>query len=689
MKKVLYPILVLMAANIVACQKAPEKVEPVPFVEEPEAYFVEGLASAHASNPTTRSWAYTNAGDVNDPNGGSDILAFRWSDNAYATDGTARFEGYWADQNGYFGETNREFHAILNDAQHATYVATVDGNTNIHVSLPAAASAASKLVVIYSGNNVNHTYWFDDPSHAEVSLSEDRKGISLSFSNLNKRNFYAPNLDNNEAIYGVATLTPGAITQEGDEAATSVDFNFKHLESVFRVRILNGFGQNIALDEIRIFAKPKATNAGTAPFADKLILAYANGAFTRSLYEDPDIPGSYQDRDWFETEPVNTIPDSDNDPKDPMTIAPGSIQTVYLMPLANPACNLNNWLLEFTVETTDGKNYSVSVDGSAIANATGKSALEPGYVYTVGVRAAGPEEIDCQVGDIMLHFEKTGHDLKLLPPSNGNYSGDIVIPSEITVNGETYHIRKIGQFAFATQPVTSVVFPDYMEFEDTELLFARCVYLTSVTLPKAGLNKIGNQMFGLCVSLESLTIPASVTQIGSASFAACPQLGGHISSLSSSILVNESGMVYSPSGELYWIPENLSGTVNIPDGITKIMSGATFMTPPGLGFPTSVVTELVIPASVTRIDELNFVYMQNLRKLTVNWTTPANTPSWYINGLQVINGQPAQQNVSVLDQWFAGMDRSTIELSVPAGCGDLYRNAEPWRTFGLNVVERQ
>ena len=665
--------LVPATLALVACNKVENTVETDPAPVEPATLFVEGLASADASNQSTRSWVYSTSAS-ND-----DVFQFNWSENAYATDGTARFEGYWVDAYGRFDDAWGNLHTILNNSQHATYVATVDGNTNIHVALPDAAWSAKKLIVLYSGNNVNHTYWFENPSQAQVSLSENRREITFTFDGINKRPFYAPNLDNNEAIYGVATLTQEAITEEGNQAATSVNFNFKHLESVFRVRIKNEYSSSIELNRITIKAKPRKSNLGTKPFANKLCLTYADGSFTRSLFKDSET-NTYLDSDWFATEPVLTIPESDNDPYERMTIESGSIETVYLMPLANPDCNLNNWVFTFTVEAFVGGEKienSVYVDGSAIASGTGKRALEPGYVYTVGLKATPPGMCEYQVGGQMMRFQRSGHDLTLYPPMDANYSGDVVIPSEITVDGEIFHVRKIGECAFEAQPVTSVVFPDYVEFENTEFLFYLCSSLTSITLPDGGLTTIGESMFAGCSNLESLTIPASVTSIEPYAFTLCSQLGGHIVSQSSSIIVNESGMVYTPSGQLYWVPENLSGVVIIPDGITRIMSGAVFALPSQYGAPPSQISELEIPASVTRIDESNFMYLQNLQKLTVNWMERDSMPTWNrINGQKVSN-----ENVISSGLWFAGMDLSTIELSFPIAYEYLYRDNEPWQSF--------
>ena len=40
-----------------------------------------------------------------------------------------------------------------------------------------------------------------------------------------------------------------------------------------------------------------------------------------------------------------------------------------------------------------------------------------------------------------------------------NYSGDFVIPNEVTYNGRKLKVIRIGDYAFANSPVTSVTIP--------------------------------------------------------------------------------------------------------------------------------------------------------------------------------------------------------------------------------------
>ena len=62
------------------------------------------------------------------------------------------------------------------------------------------------------------------------------------------------------------------------------------------------------------------------------------------------------------------------------------------------------------------------------------------------------------------------------------YSGEVVIPSSITVGGKEYNVTSIGNIAFCD-----------------------CRLLTSVTIPNS-VNTIGDYAFGWCPSLEIITV---------------------------------------------------------------------------------------------------------------------------------------------------------------------------------------
>ena len=79
------------------------------------------------------------------------------------------------------------------------------------------------------------------------------------------------------------------------------------------------------------------------------------------------------------------------------------------------------------------------------------------------------------------------------------YTGVISIPRQVTYNGTTYQVDRIGYNAFSMSALVEVVIPDNITF-------------------------IGANAFRLCGSLEKVTMTDAVTTIGYQAFAACQKL---------------------------------------------------------------------------------------------------------------------------------------------------------------------
>ena len=77
------------------------------------------------------------------------------------------------------------------------------------------------------------------------------------------------------------------------------------------------------------------------------------------------------------------------------------------------------------------------------------------------------------------------------------YSGEVVIPSSITVKGKEYTVSSIGNMAFQG-----------------------CSGLKSITIPNS-VTRIGYRAFYECRGLTSVTIPNSVTSIDMGAFSYC------------------------------------------------------------------------------------------------------------------------------------------------------------------------
>ena len=100
------------------------------------------------------------------------------------------------------------------------------------------------------------------------------------------------------------------------------------------------------------------------------------------------------------------------------------------------------------------------------------------------------------------------------------YSGVVVIPEEVTIDGHTLKVTRINNSAFsecyelfsATIPKSITSIGDYA--------FAACISMTSIIMGN-NVESIGNYAFAACQSLTSITIPDKVTSIGEYAFYKC------------------------------------------------------------------------------------------------------------------------------------------------------------------------
>ncbi len=205
------------------------------------------------------------------------------------------------------------------------------------------------------------------------------------------------------------------------------------------------------------------------------------------------------------------------------------------------------------------------------------------------------------------------------------YSGEITIPSTITVSSQTYRVTSIQYSAFSG-----------------------CSGLTSITIPLS-VTSIGNSAFSGCSGLTSITIPSSVTSIGSTAFSGC---SGLISiTIPSSVTSIESGTFMGCSGlTSIAIPENvisISGytfrdctsltSVTIPENVISIgaytFQNCTSLTsitiPAGVTLigdcafrDCSSLTSIIIPESVTSVGDYVFDYCENLLSIYVYSNSP-------------------------------------------------------------------
>jgi len=212
--------------------------------------------------------------------------------------------------------------------------------------------------------------------------------------------------------------------------------------------------------------------------------------------------------------------------------------------------------------------------------------------------------------------------------SNG-YTGDVIIPAEVTYNGTTYHVTEIGVSAFMD-----------------------CTGLTSITIPNSVI-AIGDEAFYGCSGLTTIDIPNSVTTIGGEAFGHCEGL--------TSIAVESGNTVYDSRDNCNAIIETatnklIAGCMNtiIPNSVSTIGSWA-FDCCTGLTcieIPNSVtsigwsafncctsLTSIDIPNSVTSIGTYAFYFCTSLANVSIgnSVTSIGIYAFWKCSSLSSIN----------------------------------------------------
>jgi hypothetical protein len=105
-----------------------------------------------------------------------------------------------------------------------------------------------------------------------------------------------------------------------------------------------------------------------------------------------------------------------------------------------------------------------------------------------------------------------------------NLSGDVIIPSEVTLGKKKYKVTSLGRYsAFGyCKNLQSVVIPNSVTSIGGSTFFA-CPNLQSVVIPNL-VTSIGDSTFMGCSNLQNVVIPNSVTSIGIWAFRYCSNL---------------------------------------------------------------------------------------------------------------------------------------------------------------------
>ena len=204
----------------------------------------------------------------------------------------------------------------------------------------------------------------------------------------------------------------------------------------------------------------------------------------------------------------------------------------------------------------------------------------------------------------------TDHTVEVVPLSSGtSYRGNITIPATVTYGGDTYDVVALGTKAF---------------YGGT---------LTRVTIPSSVL-QIKSKCFQFAAGPSSITVPASVTDIGMLSFAAYNM---------TSINVDEDNPNYRSIGGILFskdtstvveCPMGKSGTVNLPQNVRHFAPYAFAY--------CQKLTGVTIPDGLLSIGLSAFIHDNRLNNLAI----PASLLSM---GVSPFSGCSALTNLSIAE----------------------------------------
>ena len=229
---------------------------------------------------------------------------------------------------------------------------------------------------------------------------------------------------------------------------------------------------------------------------------------------------------------------------------------------------------------------------------------------------------------------------------------NLVIPSEVTLQGKAYKVVSIDQWAFYA-----------------------CTMLKSVTIPSS-VTFIGLSAFQYCENLVNVDIPTSVTTVEGSAFS---YTKWYDNLPDGEVYINNTLYRYKGTA-----PENTQ--IVVKDGTTRI-AGFTF-------WNQSNIVAIELPQTLTDIEHGAFEGCTQLSSILIpkNVTFIGCSAFAECTGLmEVICLAPTppiagvSANPSPSDWMFAGVDIANVRLYVPMESIELYRNADQWKDFQIRI----
>lgn len=250
------------------------------------------------------------------------------------------------------------------------------------------------------------------------------------------------------------------------------------------------------------------------------------------------------------------------------------------------------------------------------------------------------------------------------------YSGDIVIPENVTYNGRTFTVVTIGTQAFSgSDNLRSVIIPQTVKVIEHHA-FDACTKLEKVVLQN-GLETIGTMAFGGC-AFKTIDLPSSLKSIGGSVF--------HHSALERITIPQSVVSLEGTFLQAYDLKE-----VILEDGPNSILFK-------DLEFGSCAIENFYWGRQIiskSSVDNM-FEYLNNagtLKYLTIGKdvisVTGVNLANCKIDEITCYSTKPSYLSIA-----FSNYTYTSAQLYIPKGTKELYLDAESWWKF-VNIQEKE
>lgn len=238
--------------------------------------------------------------------------------------------------------------------------------------------------------------------------------------------------------------------------------------------------------------------------------------------------------------------------------------------------------------------------------------------------------------------------------ANSKFSGDVVIPSEITYMDMKFRVTEISDSAFfGAKNLTSVTMPaDIRGFGKN--MFDGCEKLVSCNIPD-NVTEISPSCFSSCSSLKSIALPAGVTAIGNNAFYYCSSL--------ESIRLPEG---LKTIGERAFYQCAKLAEINLPVGVTAVPAYA-------FGYCSSL-THFEFGDRITSIGNYALSGCIKLQSVTLPSALTA-IPNSLFNGCKALTSVDIPASVTSIGSSAFNGCMSMTEIELPAGVKTIQANA--------------